>query len=190
VTIGGISGLFGGFIDVIIQRLIEIINSIPNLPLMMALAAMVPPGTDSVQVYMIITLILALMTWTGMARVVRGRFLALREEDFILAARLDGASSSRLIFKHMVPSFLSHIIASITISIPYMILSETSLSFLGVGLRPPVVSWGVMLREAQQIATLVNYPWLMWPAAAVVVFVISMNFTGNGLRDAADPYAS
>lgn len=190
VTIGGISGLFGGILDVIIQRLIEIINSIPNLPLMMALAAMVPPGTPSVQVYMIITIILAFMTWTGMARVVRGRFLALREEDFILAARLDGANSRRLIFKHMVPSFLSHIIASITISIPYMILSETSLSFLGVGLRPPVVSWGVMLRESQQIATLVNYPWLLWPAAAVVVFVIAMNFTGNGLRDAADPYAT
>jgi peptide/nickel transport system permease protein len=190
VTIGGISGLFGGILDVVIQRLIEIINSIPNLPLMMALAAMVPPGTPSIQVYMIITIILALMTWTGMARVVRGRFLALREEDFILAARLDGAGSRRLIFKHMVPSFLSHIIASITISIPYMILSETSLSFLGVGLRPPVVSWGVMLRESQQIATLVNYPWLLWPAAAVVIFVIAMNFTGNGLRDAADPYAT
>lgn len=190
VTIGGISGLFGGLIDLLIQRLIEIINSIPNLPLMMALAALVPPGTDSVRVYMLITIILALLTWTGMARVVRGRFLALREEDFILAARLDGAGSRRLIFKHMVPSFLSHIIASITISIPYMILSETSLSFLGVGLRPPVVSWGVMLRESQQIATLVNYPWLLWPAAAVVIFVIAMNFTGNGLRDAADPYAN
>jgi peptide/nickel transport system permease protein len=190
VTIGGISGLFGGIIDVVIQRLIEIVNSIPNLPLMMALAALVPPGTDAVRVYMIITIILALMTWTGMARVVRGRFLALREEDFILAARLDGARPTRLIFKHMVPSFLSHIIASVTISIPYMILSETSLSFLGVGLRPPVVSWGVMLRESQQIATLVNYPWLLWPAAAVIIFVIFMNFNGNGLRDAADPYAS
>jgi peptide/nickel transport system permease protein len=190
VTIGGVSGLFGGTLDVIIQRLIEIINSIPSLPIMMAFAAIVPPGTPSVQVYMIVTLILALLTWTGMARVVRGRFLALREEDFILAARLDGVGSARLIFRHMLPSFLSHIIASITISIPYMILSETALSFLGVGLRPPTVSWGVMLRDAQQIATLANYPWLLWPAVAVIIFVIAMNFLGNGLRDAADPYAN
>ena len=190
VTFGGISGLLGGKVDVVIQRIIEIINSVPSLPIMMALAAVVPPGTPPVQVYMIITIILALLSWTGMARVVRGRFLALREEDFILAARLDGASRMRLIFKHMVPSFLSHIIASITISIPYMILSETGLSFLGIGLRPPVVSWGVMLREAQQIAAVVNYPWLLLPAGAVVIFVLAMNFTGNGLRDAADPYAN
>jgi peptide/nickel transport system permease protein len=190
VIIGGISGLFGGIIDVVIQRIIEIVNSIPSLPLMMAFAAIVPPGTSPVQVYMIVTLILALLTWTGMARVVRGRFLALREEDFILAARLDKVGPARLIFKHMMPSFLSHIIASVTIAIPYMILSETTLSFLGVGLRPPTVSWGVMLRDAQQIATLANYPWLLWPAAAVIVFVIAMNFLGNGLRDAADPYAN
>ena len=190
VSVGGVSGLFGGILDVFIQRVIEIVNSIPSLPLMMAFAAIVPPGTPAVQVYIIVTMILALLSWTGMARVVRGRFLALREEDFILAARLDGVKSSRLILRHMIPSFLSHIIASVTISIPYMILSETSLSFLGVGLRPPVVSWGVMLREAQQIATLANYPWLLWPAAAVIVFVIAMNFVGNGLRDAADPYAS
>ncbi len=190
VILGGISGLFGGIVDVVIQRIIEIINSIPSLPIMMAFAAIVPPGTSPVQVYMIVTLILALLTWTGMARVVRGRFLALREEDFILAAKLDGVGSSRLIFRHMLPSFLSHIIASITIAIPYMILSETTLSFLGVGLRPPTVSWGVMLRDAQQIATLANYPWLLWPAAAVIVFVIAMNFLGNGLRDAADPYAN
>ncbi len=190
VTIGGISGLVGGLVDVVIQRIIEIVNSVPSLPIMMALAAIVPPGTPPVQVYVIVTLILALLSWTGMARVVRGRFLALREEDFILAARLDGAKRSRLIFRHMVPSFLSHIIASITISIPYMILSETSLSFLGIGLRPPVVSWGVMLRDAQQIAAVANYPWLLFPALAVVIFVLSMNFTGNGLRDAADPYAN
>ena len=190
VTIGGISGLLGGFVDVVIQRIIEIVNSVPSLPIMMALAAIVPPGTPPVQVYMIVTLILAMLSWTGMARVVRGRFLALREEDFILAARLDGAKRSRLIFRHMVPSFLSHIIASITISIPYMILSETGLSFLGIGLRPPVVSWGVMLRDAQQIAAVANYPWLLYPALAVIIFVLSMNFTGNGLRDAADPYAN
>jgi len=190
VTIGGVSGLLGGFVDVVIQRIIEIVNSVPSLPIMMALAAIVPPGTPPVQVYVIVTVILAMLSWTGMARVVRGRFLALREEDFILAARLDGARRSRLIFRHMVPSFLSHIIASITISIPYMILSETGLSFLGIGLRPPVVSWGVMLRDAQQIAAVANYPWLLLPAVAVVIFVLSMNFTGNGLRDAADPYAN
>jgi peptide/nickel transport system permease protein len=191
LIIGGISGLVGGRVDNVIQRIIEIINSIPNVPIMLALAALVPPGTPIIQVYFLITIILALLSWTGMARVVRGRFLALREDDFILSARLDGASQVRLITKHMIPSFLSHIIASITISIPYMILSETALSFLGVGLRPPVVSWGVMLREAQEIATVVNYPWLLWPVTfAVVFFVLSMNFLGNGLRDAADPYAS
>jgi peptide/nickel transport system permease protein len=191
LVIGGISGLVGGQVDNFIQRVIEIINSIPNVPIMLALAALVPVGTPIIQVYFFITLILALLSWTGMARVVRGRFLALREDDFILAARLDGVSQMRLVTKHMIPSFLSHIIASITISIPFMILSETGLSFLGVGLRPPVVSWGVMLREAQEIATVVNYPWLLWPVTgAVVIFVLAMNFLGNGLRDAADPYAN
>ena len=133
--------------------------------------------------------ILSLVNWTGMARVVRGRFLALREEDFILAARLDGASQMRLIGKHMIPSFLSHIIASITLSIPYMILNETFFSFLGVGLRPPVVSWGVMLQDTRQIATVALFPWLLYPAFAVVIVVLAMNSMGNGLRDAADPYA-
>ena len=191
VVIGGLSGLVGGTVDNVIQRIIEIINSIPNVPIMLALAAVVPVGTPIVQVYLLITIILALLGWTGMARVVRGRFLALREDDFVLAARLDGASQIRLVAKHMIPSFLSHIIASITIAIPYMILNETALSFLGVGLRPPVVSWGVMLREAQEIATVVNYPWLLWPVSiAVVIFVLAMNFLGNGLRDAADPYAN
>jgi peptide/nickel transport system permease protein len=191
LLIGGVSGLVGGKVDNAIQRVIEIINSIPNVPIMLALAALVPPGTPVLQVYFFITLILALLSWTGMARVVRGRFLALREDDFILAARLDGVPQMRLIGKHMIPSFLSHIIASVTISIPIMILSETGLSFLGVGLRPPVVSWGVMLREAQEIATVINYPWLLWPVTgAVVLFVLSMNFLGNGLRDAADPYAN
>jgi len=191
LLIGGISGLLGGAVDNVIQRIIEIVSSLPNVPIMLALAAVVPAGTPVVQVYFFITIILALLGWTGMARVVRGRFLALREDDFILAARLDGASQVRLIAKHMIPSFLSHIIASVTISIPFMILSETGLSFLGVGLRPPVVSWGVMLREAQEIATVVNYPWLLWPVSiAVVIFVLAMNFLGNGLRDAADPYAN
>ncbi|WP_428633288.1 ABC transporter permease [Sedimenticola sp.] len=190
VLVGGVSGLFGGLIDVVIQRLIEIVNSVPNLPLMMAFAAIVPPGTPAVQVYLLVTLILAMFSWTGMARVVRGRFLALREEDFILAARLDGVRTRRLITRHMLPSFLSHIVASITIAIPYMILSETGLSFLGLGLRPPTVSWGVLLRDANRISVLKDFPWLLWPAPAVIIFVVAMNFVGNGLRDAADPYAT
>jgi peptide/nickel transport system permease protein len=190
VIVGGISGLLGGLVDISIQRLIEIVNSVPSLPLMMAFAAIVPPGTPAIQVYLLVTLILALFSWTGMARVVRGRFLALREEDFILAARLDGVGTMRLITRHMLPSFLSHIVASVTISIPYMILSETSLSFLGLGLRPPTVSWGVLLRDANRISVLADFPWLLWPAPAVILFVIAMNFVGNGLRDAADPYAT
>jgi peptide/nickel transport system permease protein len=189
LLIGGISGLMGGAVDNFIQRVIEVVISIPNVPIMLALAAIVPPGTPQLQVYFVINLILALLNWPGLARVVRGKFLALREEDFVLAARLDGASRSRLILKHMVPSFLSHIIASLTLSMPYMILSETSLSFLGLGLRPPTVSLGVMLRDAQTIATVAIYPWLLFPAAAVIIFVLAMNFFGNGLRDAGDPYA-
>jgi peptide/nickel transport system permease protein len=190
IVLGGISGLVGGLADTIIQRMIEILLSIPQVPILLALAAVVPIGWDSIRVYFIISLILAFVSWTGMARVVRGRFLALREEDFILAARLDGASQMRLIAKHMVPSFLSHIIASITLSIPYMILGETFFSFLGVGLRPPAVSWGIMLQDARQIATVALFPWLLYPAAAVVIVVLAMNFMGNGLRDAADPYAN
>jgi peptide/nickel transport system permease protein len=190
LLIGGISGLMGGAVDNFIQRLIEVVISIPNVPIMLALAAIVPPGTPQLQVYLIINLILALLNWPGLARVVRGKFLALREEDFVLAARLDGAGRGRLIMKHMVPSFLSHIIASLTLSMPYMILSETSLSFLGLGLRPPTVSLGVMLRDAQTIATVAIYPWLLLPSLAVIIFVLAMNFFGNGLRDAGDPYAN
>jgi peptide/nickel transport system permease protein len=190
VVIGGISGLVGGMVDNVIQRFIEILNSIPQVPVLLAMAAAVPVGMDSVQVYFIVSMILSLLSWTGMARVVRGRFLALRTEDFILAARLDGASQLRLITKHMLPSFFSHIIASITLSIPYMILNETFLSFLGVGLRPPVVSWGIMLQETRQIVVVAEYPWLLYPALAVMIVILSMNFLGNGLRDAADPYAN
>jgi peptide/nickel transport system permease protein len=190
LIIGGISGLAGGAVDNAIQRIIEVVISIPNVPIMLALAAIVPPGTPQLQVYFLINLILALLNWPGLARVVRGRFLALREEDFVLAARLDGASRIRLITKHMIPQFLSHIIASLTLSMPYMILSETSLSFLGLGLRPPTVSLGVLLRDAQTIATVAIYPWILAPAIAVIVFVLAMNFFGNGLRDAGDPYAN
>ena len=189
VVIGGVSGLIGGWVDNLIQRLIEILLSVPQVPILLALAAVVPLGWKPIRVYLVISLILSFVTWTGMARVVRGRFLALREEDFVLAARLDGASPMRLIVKHMIPSFLSHIIASVTLSIPYMILNETVFSFLGVGLRPPVVSWGVMLQDTRQIVTVASYPWLLFPALAVVIVTLSMNFLGNGLRDAADPYA-
>lgn len=190
VTIGGISGLVGGWVDNVIQRAIEILLTIPQVPILLALAAVVPPDWSPVQTYFVVSLIISLVSWTGMARVVRGRFLALRTEDFILAARLDGASQLRMILKHMLPSFLSHIIASITLSIPYMILNETFFSFLGVGLRPPAISWGILLQEARQIATVALFPWLLYPAAAVVIVVLSMNFMGNGLRDAADPYST
>ena len=188
ILLGGLSGLLGGRIDNAIQRLIEIVMSIPTLPVLLAIAAFVPLNWSALQVYFIITILLAFTGWTGLARVVRSKFLALREEDFIMAARLDGVPRRRLIFRHMLPSFYSHIIASLTLALPGMILGETALSFLGVGLRPPVVSWGVMLQETQQVAVLALSPWLLWPAAAVIVVVLAFNFLGDGLRDAADPY--
>jgi peptide/nickel transport system permease protein len=188
IFLGGISGLIGGWVDTVIQRLIEVLRSIPDIPLWMALATAVPARWDPVWVYFGITIVLSFLGWTGMARVVRGRFLALREEDFILAAELDGVPRRRIITKHMVPSFLSHIIASITLSIPGMILAETALSFLGLGLQPPVVSWGVMLKDAQSVKAISAMPWMLWPGAAVVITVLVFNFLGDGLRDAADPY--
>lgn len=188
ILIGGLSGLIGGPLDNIIQRLIEILISVPTLPLWLALAAVVPLDWTALQVYFMITVILSLIGWTGLARVVRSKFLALREEDFILAATLDGVPRGRLILRHMIPSFLSHIIASITLSIPGMILGETALSFLGLGLRPPVVSWGVMLQETQKVSVITIYPWLLFPAGAVIIVVLALNFLGDGLRDAADPY--
>ena len=188
IFLGGISGLLGGWVDNLIQRLIEVIRSVPDIPLWMALATAVPPRWDPVYVYFGITIILSLIRWTDMARVVRGRFLSLREEDFIMSAELDGVPRSRLIMKHMVPSFLSHIIASATLAIPGMILGETALSFIGLGLRAPVVSWGVMLQDAMNIASIAITPWLLIPGAAVVITVLSFNFLGDGLRDAADPY--
>lgn len=188
IALGGISGFYGGRVDNIIQRVIEVIRSIPTIPLWMGLAAALPPGWSGLRVYFGITVILSFIGWTGLARVVRGRFIAMREEDFITAARLDGSSERRIIARHMVPSFMSHIIASITLSIPAMILAETSLSFLGLGLRPPIVSWGVLLQEAQNIRTVATAPWLFVPGVALVTTVLSMNFMGDGLRDAADPY--
>jgi len=188
IILGGVSGLVGGWVDNVIQRMIEITMSIPTLPIIVAIAAMVPLDWPVLRVYFIITLLFSITGWTGLARVVRSKFLAVREEDYVLAAKLDGVRPRRLILRHMLPSFYSHLIASLTLSIPGMILGETALSFLGVGLRPPVVSWGVQLQETQKVTVVAQYPWLMFPALAVIVVVLAFNFLGDGLRDAADPY--
>jgi peptide/nickel transport system permease protein len=188
ILLGGISGYYGGLVDTVIQRVIEFIRSIPTIPLWMALSAAIPQDWRPLRVYFAITVILSFVSWTGMARVVRGRFLSLRKEDFVMAASLAGATEMRVIVRHMVPSFLSHIIASLTLGIPGMILSETSLSFLGLGLRPPVISWGVLLQESQNLRTVAMAPWLLLPGLAVVLAVLAFNFVGDGMRDAADPY--
>ena len=188
ILFGGISGLYGGAVDTAIQRLIELVRSIPTIPLWMGLAAALPNTWSSVQVYFAITIIISLIGWTDLARVVRGRFLSLREEDFIVAAELMGASRMRIIFRHMLPSFTSHIIAAVSLALPAMIISETSLSFLGLGLRPPAISWGILLQDAQSVQTLAIAPWLLIAAVPVVVVILAFNFLGDGLRDAADPY--
>jgi peptide/nickel transport system permease protein len=188
ILFGGLSGFYGGLVDEAIQRLIEFLRSIPTIPLWMGLAAAVPNDWPPERIYFAITLILSLIGWTGLARVVRGRFLSLREEDFVVAARLDGSSELRIILRHMVPSMTSHIIAALTLAIPGVILAETALSFLGLGLQPPVVSWGVLLQEAQNIRAVAQAPWLLSPALAVIAAVVALNFFGDGLRDAADPY--
>lgn len=188
IFLGGISGYFGGWLDMSIQRLIEMLSALPTIPLWMGLAAAVPLSWGPMQTYFMITIILSLIGWTGLARVVRGRFLSLRSEDFIKAARMAGSSEFRIIFRHMVPSMMSHIIASVTLAIPGMILAETSLSFLGLGLKPPVVSWGVLLQEAQNLRTVALAPWNLAPAIPVIVAILTLNFLGDGLRDAADPY--
>lgn len=189
IVLGGISGYYGGSIDNAIQRLIEFIRSIPEIPLIMALAAALPADLPVVQLYFGVTIVLAFVGWTGLARVVRGRFLSMREEDFVMAARFAGSSEMRIILRHMMPSFLSHIIASLTLSIPGIILSETGLSFLGLGLRAPAISWGVLLQEAQNIRSVALAPWVLLPALAVIITVLAFNFLGDGIRDAADPYA-
>ena len=188
VVLGGLSGFYGGVADTVIQRSIEILRSIPTIPLWMGLAAALPRDWSVLQVYFAITIIISFLGWTELARVVRGRFLAMREEDFVVSARLVGCSQMRTIFVHMVPSFMSHIIAATTLALPAMIISETALSFLGLGLRPPAISWGVLLQQAQNVQTVAISPWLMIPAVPVIIVVMAFNFLGDGLRDAADPY--
>ena len=186
--LGGVSGYFGGAPDMIIQRLIEFLQNIPQIPLWMALSAALPPVWPIIQVYFGITIILSIFGWTGLARVVRGKLLATREEDYVLAAKIAGSGEPRILVRHLLPSFTSYLIVSITLAIPQMILGETALSFLGIGMRPPAVSWGVLLQQAQNIRSVTLYPWLIIPALLVVLTVLAFNFLGDGLRDAADPY--
>lgn len=188
LAFGGLSGYFGGRVDSAVQRVIEFFISIPTLPLWLGLAAAVPQSWSSLQIYFAITLILSLMGWTGMARVIRSRLLQIRHEDYVVAAELDGCRTARVIGRHMLPAFTSHIIASLTLSIPAMIMGETALSFLGLGLQPPVISWGVTLGDAQSIRVLSQAPWLLLAGLLVVIVVVCFNFVGDGLRDAADPY--
>jgi peptide/nickel transport system permease protein len=188
VLLGGLSGYLGGAVDTFIQRIIEILRSIPTIPLWMGLAAAVPKDWSIEQVFFAMTLIFSLFSWTELARVVRGRFLSLREEDFVTAAELAGCSRLRIIFRHLVPSFSSHIIAATTLALPAIVIFETSLSFLGLGMRPPAISWGVMLQEASNVQTAAISPWLLWPAVPVIAAILAFNFLGDGLRDAADPY--
>jgi len=190
ITIGGISGYYGGRADVVIQRIIESIRCIPTLPLWMGLSVALPPHWPVTKTYFAIVMILSIVGWTGLARVVRGKFMALREEDFIMAAELDGASEKRVIFKYLLPSFYSYIIASLTLSIPGMILGETALSFIGLGMQAPAISWGVLLKDAQHIRVLADAPWILVPGIFVIISILSFNFVGDGLRDAADPYAT
>ena len=189
LILGGIAGYYGGKVDSVIQRIIEVVMSLPSIPIWLGLSAAMPMDWSSVTRYFAITLILSLMAWVELARVVRGRFLALRNEEFVAAARLDGGSEARIIFRHMLPSLTSHIIASVTLAIPAMILAETALSFLGLGLQPPTVSWGVLLQEVQNVRSLAEGPWLFSPAVLVLVAVLALNFMGDGMRDAADPYS-
>jgi peptide/nickel transport system permease protein len=188
ILIGGIAGYYGGWTDILIQRGIEVIQSFPHLPLWMALSAILPVSWSPILVYVGITLILGMIEWTHLARAVRSKLLALREEDFCTAAVLMGARPARIIGRHLLPSFMSHLIASATLMIPGMILGETALSFLGLGLRPPMTSWGVLLNDAQNINVVALYPWLMLPVACIIITVLAFNFFGDGLRDAADPY--
>ncbi|WP_353643194.1 ABC transporter permease [Mesorhizobium sp. WSM2239] len=188
IIIGGIAGYHGGALDLVVQRIIEVLQSIPSIPLWMALAAIMPVTWSPILIYFGITIILGLFDWTGLARAVRSKLLSLREEDYVLAAQLMGAKSSRIIGRHLIPGFMSHLIATATISIPGMILGETALSFLGLGLRPPITSWGILLTEARSVSVIAFYPWLLYPMIPVILVILAFNFLGDGLRDAADPY--
>ena len=188
VILGGISGYFGGSVDLAIQRFIEFLMSLPTIPVWMGLSAALPLEWSSIKVYFVVTLILSIIGWTGLARVVRGKFLELREGDFVTAARISGAREASIIAAHLVPAFMSYLVVHLTLAIPRIILGETALSFLGLGIRSPAVSWGTLLKDAQNVETVVLYPWLMLPALFVVAAVLMFNFLGDGLRDAADPY--
>jgi peptide/nickel transport system permease protein len=188
IVIGGAAGYYGGWVDNITQRVIEVIRSFPELPIFMTLSALLPATWSPIGVFVGISVILGFLDWPGLARAVRSKILSLREEDFTTAAQLMGASPTRIIGRHLLPSFTSHLIASATLAVPNMILGETALSFLGLGLRPPVTSWGVLLNEAQNINAVALYPWLMIPVIPVILVVLAFNFFGDGLRDAADPY--
>ena len=190
LLLGGIAGFFGGVLDDIIMRVIDVLLALPTIPLWMSLAAALPQDWPQLKTYFYVTIILSIFGWTILARVVRGKLLSLREEDYVMAARLDGETESQIITRYMLPGFTSYIIVSLTLAIPNMILGETALSFLGVGLRPPTISWGVMLQDAQNIQTIAQTPWLLWPVAFVIVEVLMFNFLGDGLRDAADPYVT
>ncbi|MEM8791308.1 MAG: ABC transporter permease [Pseudomonadota bacterium] len=189
LILGGVAGYFGGLIDATVQRLIEIFRSLPELPIWLALSAAVPVNWSPISVFFMISIILGLLDWPGLARAVRSKFLALREEDYVRAAELMGAKPRRVIFSHMMPNFMSHLIASATLSIPAMILGETALSFLGLGLRPPAVSWGMMLNDALNLNAVELYPWIMFPMIPVILAVLAFSFMGDALRDALDPYS-
>ncbi|AGC67895.1 oligopeptide transport system permease protein AppC [Thermoclostridium stercorarium subsp. stercorarium DSM 8532] len=188
IIIGGIAGYFGGAVDTVISRVIEVLSSLPTIPLWMALSAAIPPDIPIVRVYLYITIIVSFISWTGLARIVRGKFISLREEDYILAAKVAGVSNWKIITRHLIPGFMSYLIVSLTMSIPGMIIGETSMSFLGLGIRSPATSWGVLLQEAQDITSIAMHPWKLIPLFAVIITVLAFNFIGDGLRDAADPY--
>ena len=188
ILLGGISGYFGGFIDNVIQRIIEVLSAIPSIPLWLALSAAIPPDISVSAMYLYITIILSFIGWTGLARVVRGKFIALRNEDFVMAAKLAGVSDFKIIVKHMVPGFLSYLIVNLTLGIPGSILGETSMSYLGLGMKAPATSWGVLLQETQDLVSVAQCPWKMIPLIFVVITVLAFNFLGDGMRDAADPY--
>ena len=190
LALGGIAGFFGGLVDEVIMRIIDVLVSLPTIPLWMSLAAALPQDWPQLRTYFYVTIILSILGWTGLARTVRGKMLSLREEDYILSAKLDGENEANIISRYMLPGFASYIIVSLTISIPGMILGETSLSFLGIGLRSPTLSWGVLLNDAQNLGVIAQVPWLLWPVAFVILAVLMFNFLGDGLRDAADPYVT